>query len=132
MRTYALFKSSFAIENYVLNQRKAKRRQFTKLRISSHHLDVETGRYTRPITPRHLRICKNCNLEEIGDEFHFLLKCPKSQQQRQELFYELSEICEIRNNLDHNTMIKIMHYGHGDIEVASLVCEFVDSCLSNA
>ena len=132
LRTYALFKSSFAIENYVLNQRKAKRRQFTKLRISSHHLDVETGRYTRPITPRHLRICKNCNLEEIGDEFHFLLKCPKFQQQRQELFYELSEICEIRNNLDHNTMIKIMHYGHGDIEVASLVCEFVDSCLPNA
>ena len=132
LRTYALFKSSFAIENYVLNQRKAKRRQFTKLRISSHHLDVETGRYTRPITPRHMRICKNCNLEEIGDEFHFLLKCPKFQQQRQELFYELSEICEIRNNLDHNTMIKIMHYGHGDIEVASLVCEFVDSCLPNA
>ena len=29
-------------------------------------------------------------------------------------------------------MIKIMHYGHGDIEVASLVCEFVDSCLPNA
>ena len=58
--------------SYIL---KAQRRQFTKLRISSHQLAAETGRYTRPITPRHERVCKNCDKTDIGDEFHFLLKC---------------------------------------------------------
>ena len=38
----------------------SKRRSFTKLRVSSHRLAIETGRYTRPITPRSQRFCNHC------------------------------------------------------------------------
>jgi hypothetical protein len=45
------------------------RQLFTKFRVSDHSLEIETGRYEN-IT-REERICKNCNLEEIGNEYHF-------------------------------------------------------------
>ena len=75
LRTYASFKTTFGMENYVLSLKLPDRRQFTKLQISSHHLAIETGRYTRPITPRNERWCKDCNNHTIGDEKHFLLSC---------------------------------------------------------
>ena len=46
------------------------RQLFTKFRVS---LEIESGRY-KNIT-REERICKNCNLNEIGDEYYFFLKC---------------------------------------------------------
>ena len=39
-------------------------------------LEIESGRY-KNIT-REERICKNCNLNEIGDEYHFL--CPHDEE----------------------------------------------------
>ena len=44
-----------------------------KLRISSHYLAIESGRYNN--TPRPQRMCTVCNSNEIEDEFHFLLIC---------------------------------------------------------
>jgi len=42
-----------------------------KLRLSSHTLNVEIGRHN--IIDRH---CIRCNLNDIEDEFHFVLICP--------------------------------------------------------
>lgn len=55
--TYAEFKQDFKIENYILSLPLKVRRNFTKLRISSHRLAVETGRYSKPKTPREERLC---------------------------------------------------------------------------
>ena len=49
LKVYASIKKSFSLEKYVSCYNIAKRRNFTKLRISSHHLAIEKGRYTRPI-----------------------------------------------------------------------------------
>ena len=47
----------------------------TKLRVSSHRLAVEAGRWNRPVrTPYEDRKCIFCNLLE--DEYHFTLECP--------------------------------------------------------
>ena len=54
------------LTSYVSCYNIAKRRNFTKLRISSHHLAIEKGRYTRLITPREQRFCNNCSeLEKL-------------------------------------------------------------------
>ena len=45
----------------------------TKLRISAHKLTVETGGYNN--TPYNDRIYKLCNLNEVGNERHFLMSC---------------------------------------------------------
>ena len=48
----------------------------TKMRISCHLLTIESGRYKK--IPRVERLCPLCNRSEIGDEFHYLLKCTHS------------------------------------------------------
>ena len=48
----------------------------TKMRISCHLLPIESGRYKK--IPRVERLCLLCNRSEIGDEFHYLLKCTHS------------------------------------------------------
>ena len=58
----------------IINIRKF-RTAMTKLRVSSHRLEVETGRWTRPVsTPFDERKCHIC--DRLEDEFHFLFECP--------------------------------------------------------
>ena len=45
----------------------------SKIRLSSHNLAIEMGRYSG--ISRNNRTCKFCNID-IEDEFHFILKCP--------------------------------------------------------
>ena len=48
---------------------------FSKLRVSSHRLEIEAGRWTRPrAIPRDDRKCHVCEILE--DEFHFVIECP--------------------------------------------------------
>ena len=52
-----------------------------KLRLSSHRLEIEVGRWAKPNrTPLDQRKCRICNIVE--DEFHFLLECELYKQIR--------------------------------------------------
>jgi hypothetical protein len=76
LSTYRTFKSNFCFEQYLSEVKNdSHRRSLAKLRSSNHTLAIETGRYTRPITPRNERICRLCLSDEIEDECHFLLYC---------------------------------------------------------
>ncbi len=47
---------------------------FTKLRVCSHRLSIETGRWHKPFKiPFENRKCYACNVLE--DEYHFLFEC---------------------------------------------------------
>ena len=48
-------------------------RELTKIRISSHPLLIEKGRYFRPKIKRENRLCSQCN--QIEDEQHFRIHC---------------------------------------------------------
>ena len=51
------------------------RKSLSKLRLSSHRLEVEVGRWVRPNKIQYEnRKCKICKVLE--DEFHFLFECP--------------------------------------------------------
>ena len=65
---YRSFKKDFVFEGYLNQPRSDARREFTKLRISSHQLMVEKGRYNG--TPREDRCCPLCK-KETEDEMHF-------------------------------------------------------------
>ena len=53
----------------------------TKLRVSSHRLNVETGRWHRPIPiPYENRICDNCGCME--NEYHFVMECSMYEELR--------------------------------------------------
>ena len=57
------------------------RRALTQIRLGSHHLAIERGRWSR--TPRENRTC-DCDGLSVQDEEHVLTSCPKSQQLKQD------------------------------------------------
>ena len=58
-----------------------------RFRISSHTLEIETGRHRRPKVPVEERTCKICESNSVEDEQHFLIEClaPEIVQLRKKL-----------------------------------------------
>ena len=73
-RTFKKFKTNLNFEEYLNDISNIKHRQaVTKLRISSHRLLVESGRCNN--IPFDKITCKLCNLNEVGNEQHYLMQC---------------------------------------------------------
>ena len=91
LRLYKLLKNDFGREKYLtLVSKKKYRIAISRLRASSHNLEIERGRYTIPVTPIENRLCSVCN--SIEDEFHFLLHCQLYNEERSALFHEITNI----------------------------------------
>ena len=78
LRTYCKFKCDFALEPYLSHVENVEERAaLTKLRLSSHPLNIEAlrGRVQNPDE----RLCEMCHFKSIEDEFHFIGECPKYQ-----------------------------------------------------
>ena len=59
------------------------RQAIARLWCSSHRLEIEAGRWHKPIrTPVENRKCKRCDV--IENEFHFLFECPLYSELRQQ------------------------------------------------
>ena len=75
LQSYCIFKENSQLEPYIDAIKQTKYRfALSRLRLSSHSLAIETGRYTG--IPRSERICTFCNMNVVENEFHFLLSCP--------------------------------------------------------
>ena len=77
---------------------------FTRLRLSSHSLKVETGRWSR--IAREERLCR-CG-GSIEDEEHVLLRCPETDGAREKFHVnreEYTDVGRLMNNLDVNVLI---------------------------
>ena len=75
--TYYLFKenNTLEIESYLSGIKNVSHRVcMTRFRCSAHNLRIEEGR-SRNID-REQRVCTNCNMNVIENEYHFLLVCP--------------------------------------------------------
>ena len=84
LRTYILSKSNFGPEQYLFDVKDQRyRTAITKLCASSHILEIERVRYSKPMAPSHLRMCKKCNMVE--DEEQVVTKCAKNVTERSQL-----------------------------------------------
>ena len=72
----------------------------TRLRLSSHNLAIERGRWSR--LPREARLCE-CG--QVQDECHVLLHCPQNQATRQQLADGLS----LENVMKHENCVHIIY-----------------------
>jgi hypothetical protein len=71
---YSTFKKEYKLEEYLNNiENKSQRKILTQFRISNHKLKIEYGRYQN--IPRDERLCNNCNMQTVEDEFHFVFDC---------------------------------------------------------
>ena len=80
LQNYYLIKTEFGFENYLLTLPYKLSKNLRKMRTNNHKLPIETGRHDG--TPRPDRRCNKCNSNEVGDEFHYVMKCDFFQDAR--------------------------------------------------
>ena len=103
--------SNFEFQPY-LNKINMKKfcQSLTKLRVSSHRLAVETGRWNKPVQiPFNDRKCRICSV--LDDEFHFVLECKQFEELRKKYiprYYRIRpnmvRFVELINNTTENTI----------------------------
>ena len=99
LRTYLKIKCNFGYEKYLdMIKEFNKRKCFAKFRVSNHKLQIELGRYTKPLTPSDLRLCDKCDLNKVEDEVHCFTECPKFATDRDSLF---SIVKKYNNNFEN-------------------------------
>ena len=77
---YYTFKRSYKYETYLDLLPRHLRIPTTRFRISNHCLPIEVLRYTKKRKKeRTERTCDICNLREMGDEQHYLLRCRNNE-----------------------------------------------------
>ena len=74
---YSLFKSSLTVEHYLLHVNQLIFRQaLSKFRCSCHSLMIEKGRHLNmDYEDRLCSYCYRCGINEVENEYHFLLVC---------------------------------------------------------
>ena len=94
LRFYNQLKGCFKSEPYLDQVQNRNQRAFlTRMRVSSHQLHIETGRYTRPVpTPIKDRVCQYCPDKVVDDEAHFILSCNTFKMKRQCFLNKLASI----------------------------------------
>ena len=110
LRTNRRFKASFTREPYIDLVRNRNQKSFlSRLRTGSHHLNIEKGRWTRPVTPVEQRTCQYCTPHStapslpgsghctsasaaIDNEQHFLMSCSRFSDVRKSAFDEINFI----------------------------------------
>lgn len=78
--TYFCFKNDFKLEDYFIFMSRKMYILFFKLRTGNHKFPVETGRWDG--TDIKDRKCQLCTINDIGDEFHYICKCPVFEPER--------------------------------------------------
>ena len=82
-RVYRLLKTRLRLEPYLQDLDKRYSVPLCRFRAGNHKLPITLGRYNN--TERQTRLCKICATQEIGDEIHYLIKCPFFTEERRAL-----------------------------------------------
>ena len=77
---YSIFKQSLQIEDYLVQLDDDAKYTIAKFRTRSHHLPVTNNRFQSNNAED--TTCPLCQNGEIGDEFHYLLKCTYFNESR--------------------------------------------------
>ena len=101
---YHKIKTNYSPPAYLdLTRKNPSRKTLVKLRISSHKLRIETGRYDN--LPRGERLCNLCNCNRIEDETHFLLDCPSFSSIIEMFFSKLEPKIQFLRPQSHETLL---------------------------
>ena len=131
LRTFRQFKCKIRQENYLCTiQNVNLRKNITKLRLSAHNLPIETGRYKRPVKiPPNLRLCEECNMNLVGDEFHIIMKCDKYRILRKDFFDKMNTM-DVRF-IDMDCQEKFLYVMKLEREdVIENLCSFIKNIVS--
>ena len=113
LRFYSTLKGCFKPEYYISNiNNRNQRAWLSRLRTSSHHLEVEKGRYQNiPYSERFCRYCSPANEDpdgRLGTEAHFLHDCATFANQRRCLFAKLSLVLPTFSDLSREEKVRTL------------------------
>ena len=126
--TFVRFKKSFKMEHYILSCAPTLRKNFTKLRISAHKLDIEMGHYAKPKVAPENRKCQQCSLNKIEDEFHMFMECPFYAMEWNKFVSELEDFTTFDFKINKDVFYDIMSCFSGDPEICKIICSYVNAC----
>jgi hypothetical protein len=86
-------KDTYSFEHYLNIENDQHRKSITQIRLSSHRLAIETGRWQKIL--RENRLCKYCNLSAIETESHFLFECQNYAEERTSMHIFIKEKIDI-------------------------------------
>ena len=90
----------YSTKDYIPDHRRI---EFTRLRLMSHNLKAETGRWSG--TPAELRLC-SCDQGRVQNEAHVLLECPLSNECRRNFpLLRYSSVNNLLNDESHCDML---------------------------
>ena len=123
---YYTIKKTYDPSAYLdLTRKIASRKALVKLRISSHKLLIETGKYDN--IPRNERVRNVCNCKTIEDEIHFLLDCLSYSSLRDMFFTKIEPSIPFPRLLAKETLLShIMN--STDYFIYTQLTSFVSSC----
>ena len=126
LRTNKYLKTEFRMEPHLnLATELRYRKAITKLRASSHALEIERGGYTRPKTPLENRLCCTCNI--IEDGIHFLVGCRLYAGERDKSFAAiLNSFPEFQNMDDFGKFVFMLSYR--DPKLLTIFRKFIHNC----
>ena len=102
--SFAMHKNTYDLEAYIeAISIKKHRNALAKLRLSDHKLKIQSGRQTRPITPRELRRCSFCP-QFVEDEAHFLFECTDGQDLKSIFYNNLISTFPDINDMNNKQM----------------------------
>ena len=103
---------------------------FSKLRLGTLDLEIEKGR--RHKIPRAERFCKLCNSGEVEDTAHFILKCEKLSNCRDNVLKKLSLSNKTFGSLSPELKIKYLYFNENLNEVTLEIASDLLSCLKDS
>ena len=120
-------KSSYEMEQYLnIVKNQAHRKSITKMRLGTHDLRIQTGKYENnkaPI-PVDQRICRHCQLNEIENEEHFIGHCETFKHIRHSFFSKISDQDPNFQNLNLSSKIKYILKAN-NTQTANLIGKFL-------
>jgi hypothetical protein len=104
---YRIFKTKFILEPYLLSLPENLRRKMSKFRCRNVKIPIELGAHRN--IPREDRKCTLCELDELGDEYHYVFMCPFFTKERhnfvKKYFWDkpsAPKLCELLNSKGKN------------------------------
>ena len=80
---YRIFKNNLKLEKYLLDLNVSERINLCKFRCRNSKLPVIVLGFASQNISRENRLCTICDLNEVGDEYHYIMKCYFFQNSRQ-------------------------------------------------
>ena len=112
-------------EPYLKLQNIEYRNALRDIRISTHKLNIELGRYEN--IERSQRLCKTCDMKVTESEEHFLLECPTYEALRIPFFTEIRK--DLHLNLKQEGIMGIKYLFEQDsLSILHKFGKFLKNC----